>query len=96
MNNAKLIVITTPCWKCSNTMKIAMMISNDDNYVLSPKYFTHKEIEMAQKLGVNIKNRYSQTVQENYWANVCDKCNAFVGDFYMHDYFELPYEEEIN
>ena len=26
----------------------------------------------------------------------CDKCNAFVGDFYMHDYFELPYEEEIN
>ena len=25
---------------------------------------------------INIKNRYSQTVRENYWANVCDKCNA--------------------
>lgn len=70
MNNAKLIVVTAPCWKCSNNMKIAMMVSNDNNYILSPKDFANKEIEMAQKLGVNIKKRYSQTVQENYWVNV--------------------------
>ena len=96
MNNAKLIVVTAPCWKCSNNMKIAMMVSNDNNYILSPKDFANKEIEMAQKLGVNIKKRYSQTVQENYWVNVCDKCNAFVGDFYIYNYFGLPHDEEID
>ena len=96
MNNAKLIVVTAPCWKCSNNMKIAMMVSNDNNYILSPKDFANKEIEMAQKLGVNIKKRYSQTVQENYWVNVCHKCNAFVGDFYIYNYFGLPHDEEID
>ncbi len=96
MNSAKLIVVTAPCWKCSNAMKIAMIVSNDGNYIHSPKVFTNDEIRKAQMFGVNIKNRYSQTVRENYWANVCDKCNAFVGDFYMHDYFNLPHDEEVD
>lgn len=96
MNRAKLIVVTASCRKCSNAMKIAMIVSNDGNYIHSPKVFTNDEIRKAQMFGVNIKNRYSQTVRENYWANVCDKCNAFVGDFYMHDYFNLPHDEEVD
>ncbi len=96
MNSAKLIVVTAPCWHCSNDMKIAMIVSNDGNYIHTPKDFTNDEIRKAQMFGVNIKNRYSQTVRENYWANVCDKCNAFVGDFYMHGYFNLPHDEEVD
>lgn len=96
MNSAKLIVVSTPCWKCSNDMKIAMIVSNNSNHIHSPADFTNEEIKMAQRLGVNIQNRYSQTVKGNYWANVCDKCNAFVGDFYMHEYFYLPHDEEID
>ncbi len=96
MNSAKLIVVSAPCWRCSNDMKIAMIVSNNSNHTLSPADFTDEEIKMAQRLGVNIQNRYSQTVKGNYWANVCDKCNAFVGDFYMHEYFYLPHDEEID
>lgn len=95
MNNAKLIVVTAPCWKCSNNMKIAMVISKDGNHIY-PKNFTNKEIEMAQKLGINIKNRYSSMVKGEYWAHACDKCNAFVEDFHMDNYLNLPHDEEID
>ena len=96
MDNTKLIVVSAPCWKCHNEMKIAMIVSNNGHYIHSPENFTNEEIKMAQMLGVNIQNRYSQTVKGNYWANVCDKCDAFVGDFHMHEYSHLPHDKEID
>ena len=95
MNNAKLIVVTAPCWKCSNNMKIAMIVSNDGNHIY-PKDFTNDEIKRAQKLGVNIKNRYSPMVKGKYWAHACDKCSAFVENFHMDNYLNLPHDEEID
>lgn len=95
-NNAKLVVVTDFCWKCGNKMKIAMILSSDNNYLIGAASFTKEEIKMAQTLGVNIKKKYSRTTKSSYWANTCDKCNAFIGKFYMHDYIYNPHDEEID
>ena len=49
--------------------------------------FNEEEINIAKSLGANIAKRYSKTVKDSYVANVCGHCNAFVGDFYMHEYY---------
>ena len=87
-----MITIDTTCWKCGKEMKIAMLTSN--NEILSPAKFNSKEIDIASTLGANIKNSYSKTVRDTYLANVCKHCNAFVGDFYMYEYYDLPHKDE--
>ena len=64
--------------------------------ISSPADFNEEEIEIAKALGANIQKRYSKTVNDNYFANVCTHCNAFVGDFYMNEYFDLPHTNEID
>ena len=60
------------------------------------KEFNEEEISIAKSLGANIAKRYSKTVKDSYVANVCGHCNAFVGDFYMHEYYNLLHDNEIN
>ena len=77
-------------------MKVAMLVANNGLSKLSPAEFNDREIETATSLGANIKLKYSQTVNELYLANTCEHCNAFVGDFYMNQYYYLPHENEID
>lgn len=95
-NSAKLVVVKDFCWHCGNEMKIALIFSDNNHHWISTTSFTKKEIKIAQTLGVNIQKRYSQTTRSSYWANVCNHCNAFIGDFYMHDYLYNTHEEEID
>ena len=94
MHNSKIVTVATECWKCGHNMTIAMML--DVGRISSPADFNTEEIEIAKTLGANIQKRYSKTVNDNYFANVCAHCNAFVGDFYMHEYFDLPHTNEID
>ena len=73
-----------------------MLVANNELSKLSPAEFNDREIETATSLGANIKPKYSQTVNELYLANTCKHCNAFVGDFYTHQYYYLPHENEID
>lgn len=94
MHSPKIVTVATDCWKCGHKMTVAMMLAV--GRISSPADFNEEEIEIAKALGANIQKRYSKTVNDNYFANVCAHCNAFVGDFYMHTYFDLPHTNEID
>ena len=94
MHKSKIVTVDTDCWKCGHNMTVAMILAV--GRISSPADFNKEEIEIAKTLGANIQKRYSKTVNNNYFANVCAHCNAFVGDFYMHEYFELPHTNEID
>ena len=96
MHNVKIVTVTTECWKCNQEMKVAMLVADNGREILSPSEFNEEEISIAKSLGVNVAKRYSKTVQDSYLANVCGHCNAFVGDFYMHEYYYLPHDNEID
>ncbi len=96
MHNVKIVTVTTECWKCNQEMKVAMLVADNGREILSPSEFNEEEISVAKSLGVNVAKRYSKTVKDSYVANVCGHCNAFVGDFYMHDYYYLPHDNEID
>lgn len=91
---AKIEIIGTECWRCGRPMKIAMMVSENEQYILHPTSFTQREIELANLLGANIKENYSKTQSRSYKANTCKYCNAFMGDFHLHDYYYLAPEKE--
>lgn len=86
MNHIDMGVMTIPCWRCGNDMKIAMIRSHTNYPSLFPSQFSIEEIEIAQQHGVCIQKRYSQTMKQTYYANTCPKCNAFIGDFFKHEY----------
>lgn len=96
MHNVKMVTVTTECWKCNQEMKVAMLVADNGREILSPSEFNEEEISIAKSLGVNIAKRYSKTVKDSYVANVCGHCNAFVGDFYMHEYYYLPHDDEVD
>lgn len=59
----------------------------DDDLVI-----VHTIREMPPSLLSEIQNwhshyehRRSRTINERYWMNICSKCGAHFGDFYMHD-----------
>ena len=91
----KMVIVTTECWRCGEKMKAAIIEAENGNRILSPSEFSQEEINIAVSNGVNIKNRYSKTVNSSYYANVCNRCNAFLGDFYMHDLYYLPHDKDI-
>ncbi len=80
----KISIITAQCWKCNNDMPLALIIK--DYRIIDPSSFTEKAIEIANRNGANIRKRYSKTTNSQYYANVCPKCNAFVGSHYAFEY----------
>ena len=96
MHNVKMVTVTTECWKCNRAMKVAMLVADNGRELLSPSEFNEEEIRIAKSLGVNIAKRYSKTIKDSYVANVCGHCNAFVGDFYMHEYYYSPHDDEVD
>ena len=89
-----MVIIPASCWKCGYEMKVAMIVANNERGIKSASSFNEKEIGIANSLGANIAKRYSKTVDDSYMANVCKHCNAFIGEFYMHDYYYASYEKE--
>lgn len=95
MHYVKMVTVTTECWRCNQAMKVAMLVADNGREILSPSEFNEEEISIAKSLGSNIAKRYSKTVKDSYVANVCGHCNTFVGGFYMHEYYNLPHDNEI-
>ena len=83
------------CWNCGSPLKVAIG-SNDTGGNFTPSSFTPRQVEVARKAGVILQVRYSRTVKARYLANICGRCNQFMGDFYLgHEGFD-PYDEEFH
>lgn len=86
----QMIIVTAPCWKCEEPFKLALIYGNvaiDNGQVYGPEKFTNEEIELAETSGVTIKMHKSATRKDEYLANTCTHCNAFLGQFYHFEYF---------
>lgn len=94
MSHVQMVTIASNCWKCGQKMTIAMLVTKSGHHIVSAAEFNDEDIKKATAMGANIKHSYSKTVNESYLANVCKHCNAFVGDFYMHEYYDVPHEKE--
>ncbi|NOS73514.1 MAG: hypothetical protein HOP36_03005 [Methyloglobulus sp.] len=89
-----MTIIEGACWKCNEPMKVAY-ISGSKEVVrgsshLDPRRFTSEEVNFAKSKGVKLKNQYSKTLSENYFANSCAKCGAFVGGHYLFTQYISP------
>ena len=94
IHTAKLVTVVADCYNCGKQITISMMLG--DNHLESPAKFNENEIQIAKRLGANIKECYSRTKNEKYHANVCTNCNAFIGDFFIHEYLDSPHEKEYD
>jgi hypothetical protein len=54
----------------------------------------NKLLNYSPSIASIIAKRYSKTVEDSYMANVCEHCNAFIGEFYMHDYYYSQPDKE--
>ncbi len=80
-----LHIVVGDCYRCHSPMKVAFI--DAEGMVLQTPAFSPQEIERAKEQGCILEVRYSKTVNSRYLANVCPKCKAFVGEHYMHDYY---------
>lgn len=55
----------------------------------SPVQFSSEGLAAARKAGAILEITASRTMGASYMANICPKCRALTGDFYLHDFWEL-------
>ena len=88
-----MAIIEGNCWKCSQSMKVAVIYIIDSEFIgayIYPSNFNQEEIKLAESKGVLLKMQYSYTAREKYIANTCSNCGSFAGDFYLFvDYISL-------
>jgi hypothetical protein len=88
-----LHVVNGNCYRCKHGMKISFLEIENECY--PPAYFTQQERKLVKDQGGFLATCYSHTARERYLANVCRNCQAFVGDFFLHDFLELAGEQTI-
>lgn len=90
LHTKSLYVVDGVCWKCRNPMKVAFMAC--EGLMSGPEEFTMDDASLARREGAMLRERYSNVVRRRYLANVCASCGSFVGEFYIHDYWDLADE----
>lgn len=69
------------CWKCNKEMLVFTwtepLISGSINIPPDPRPITLKE-------------RYTSTSNQTYWANVCPQCDSVQGDFFVKNEPDSP------
>ncbi len=90
----KIIVSEVECWKCGKKMKIAYSDYKREN-IYGPEWFDKRELKIARDNGVLIEFRYSKTIHTKYMSNVCPYCKSIFGQFFIHNYIQIPNEKEI-
>ena len=95
MNIAKMFIVDSCCWKCKRNMKIAMIDMDNHGLISSPNKFTEEEVRLANENGVFLTMNYSRQIKKSYLANTCKHCKAYIGEFFIHNYYCMPHEKEI-
>lgn len=96
MYHAQVVTVTAKCRSCGEEMNIAMLISKNGKYVISPSDFNDEEIEIARNMGANIENRYSKYKNRCYMANECECHATYIGEFCIREYYRRPYKDVRN
>jgi len=86
-----LHVVDAECWKCHAPVKVAML--DVDGSMEGPEDFGDRDAAVAREQGAILKKNYSKTRDGWYLSNSCRRCGAFVGRFYLHDYWHLMTSE---
>ena len=87
------------CWKCGEKVTVVLDVSSwsfglrADDYTLWKDDIPAQLFEILSQ-GANIQFRRTNAVKEGYYANVCGRCGATQGDFYLDDEFHGFLEEE--
>lgn len=81
----RMYIIDTPCYRCQNIAKVAVIALVEKNDVRSrgPKDFSMHEIVVARKYGVVLHDSFSKTMNETYLANICASCGVFFGEHFL-------------
>ena len=87
MATREIHVVEGECWKCNSRMKIAFGFT--EGLAHSPEEFSVEELEVARKAGAKLEVSYSHTMNGSYMANICPRCSALTGSFYLHDFWDL-------
>lgn len=83
MTKDKLLIYAGECWKCHAPMKVAAL-KDSAHYTID---LTPEAVKLANENGAFVKQRYSKTVNDRYYANTCKKCGTFIGShFVFRDY----------
>ena len=78
----QLVVFAAPCRRCKCEMKMCFIFVAE-SYFRGPKEFTSHQIQIAKEHGVCLEQKFSQTMGEEYLANVCPTCKKWVGEHYL-------------
>jgi hypothetical protein len=85
-----LKIVEDGCWSCGKPVKLPFV----DN-TIGPKHYKDELIKIAIQHGAVIENRFSNTRQESYNANVCPHCNTMFGEYHLVNYWYSKTIEEI-
>ena len=81
-----MYIVKTSCWKCKGAMNAAVIsdyIEGNENFSYGPDGFSEIEMKIAEENDVVIKEQYSATIGEIYFANTCPNCSTFIGQHYL-------------
>ncbi|MCB9033225.1 MAG: hypothetical protein H6553_05265 [Chitinophagales bacterium] len=96
MKELELYIAIAPCWKCNESMKLAFIkgveldIIRKQSTAIAPAFFKENELKLAQSKGVIIKDNYSNSINNSYYANTCPNCNDFIGNHYLFTEYVSP------
>lgn len=89
-NKGNMLIIIAPCWKCDKNMLVAIVGTEEGDFLFGPEKFSELEKKRAEEQGVCLKLVSSKTADETYLANVCKECGAFVGRWFLFTDFFTP------
>ena len=81
------------CWKCGETGTVVLDVSGwsfamgGDRETLWKDHVPSRMLEILGQ-GANIQFRRTMVMKEGYYANVCSRCGATQGDFYLSEDFQ--------
>lgn len=85
----QMFIVKSPCYKCKEMFNVALVNEEVGTVqIYGPEEFTKEEMRLAEEHGVLIKEQFSATRQESYYANTCPNCGVFVGQHFLFtEYF---------
>lgn len=73
----------TTCWNCGGKMRSVYGLIDDNP--IPPDIFNDEMLRISREKGVILEERESKTTGHKHLVNVCPNCNAFIGEFYLHE-----------
>ena len=83
LTSNRLHVVVRECHRCKHQLRIAF--ASHGGSVRGPEEFSAEEITAAENHGVILRVVASKTLNAHYVANVCPRCEAFVGKHFLLD-----------